>query len=129
MRERNGPPSGTAQTWVDLTQSSNPDPCEAEEEHHVPPLQVNLTHVTPPGGKGAQFLFLEPQTACKQLKGGCCEKLRRGGDHLKSLPQLPPPLALKICGLRTIKTPYAVGKVITSGSSCTSPQTWVSENW
>lgn len=76
-------------------QSSNPDPCEAEEEHDVPPLQVNLIHVTPPRGKGAQLLFLEPQTACKQLKGGCCDKLRRG-DHLKSLPQLLPPLALKI---------------------------------
>lgn len=46
-------------------QSSNPDPCEAEEEHDVPPLQVNLTRVTPPGGKGAQLFFLEPQTACK----------------------------------------------------------------
>lgn len=46
-------------------QSSNPDPREAEEEHDVPPLQVNLTRVTPPGGKGAQLLFLEPQTACK----------------------------------------------------------------
>lgn len=81
-------PSGAAHTWVGFTQlsSPNPDPCEAEEEHGVPPLHVNLTHVTHPRGKGTQLLFLEPQTACKQLKGGCCGKLRRGGSHLRSLP-------------------------------------------
>lgn len=33
-------PSQAAQTWVGLAQSSspNPDTCEAEEEHDVPPL-------------------------------------------------------------------------------------------
>jgi len=35
-------PLGAAQTWVSFGQLSSPnsDPCEAEEEHDVPPLQV-----------------------------------------------------------------------------------------
>lgn len=119
-------PSGSAHTWVGFTQLSSPDsdPCEAEEEHGVPPLHVNLTHVTHPMGKGAQLLFREPQMACKQLKRGCCGKLRRGEESpeitatCEPLPQLLHSLALKICGLRTIKTQYMVGKVIISGSSC-----------
>ena len=84
------------------------------------PCRFNLTHITHPEGKGAQLLFLEPQTACQQPKVGCCGKLRRRGGSpeimptCEPLPQLLP--SFQTCGLKAIKTQYMAGKAITSGS-------------
>lgn len=49
------------------------------------------------------------------------------GLPLVTQPQLLPPSALKICGLRAIKTHCMAGKVVRSGGSCTSVFTWTSD--
>lgn len=63
--------------WFAQSSNHNPDSPKAEKEQDVPSL-ADLIQITHPKGKAPQPLFLEPDTACKQLKNGCGGKLRRG---------------------------------------------------
>lgn len=113
--------------WFAQSSNHNPDSPKAEKEQDVPSL-ADLIRITHPKGKAPQPLFLEPDTTCKQLKSGYGGKHRRGSiippvTH----PQLLLPSALKIRGLRDIKTHFMAGKVVRSGGLCASVFNWTSD--